>query len=101
VRPLDLLGLQIFTNPEPSHLMAVIRAWFGAAGLEMPPLSTCNSLSVILRLTLAGEGVSLLPPPSCRRSSAPGGCARFGARPAIARRACSLPIRSTCWAGAR
>ena len=36
--------------------------WFGSAGLEPQRLGTCNSLSVILRLTAAGAGVSLLPP---------------------------------------
>ena len=85
VRPADLLRLPIFTNPEPSSLMAVIRAWFGAAGIEVPPLSTCNSLSVILRLTLAGEGVSLLPTAILSRELGTGRLRALGARPAIAR----------------
>jgi DNA-binding transcriptional LysR family regulator len=61
VRPKDLAPHQIFTNPEPSNLMTLVRDWFASAGLEVPHLSTCNSLSVILRLTMAGAGVSLLP----------------------------------------
>ena len=85
VRPADLLRLPIFTNPEPSKLMAVIRAWFGAAGIEVPPLSTCNSLSVILRLTLAGEGVSLLPTAILSKELGTGRLRALGARPAIAR----------------
>jgi len=85
VRPVDLVRLPIFTNPEPSSLMAVIRAWFGAAGIEVPPLSTCNSLSVILRLTLAGEGVSLLPTAILSRELGTGRLRALGARPAIAR----------------
>ena len=85
VRPADLLRLPIFTNPEPSTLMAVIRAWFGAAGIEVPPLSTCNSLSVILRLTLAGEGVSLLPTAILSKELGTGRLRALGARPAIAR----------------
>jgi DNA-binding transcriptional LysR family regulator len=85
VRPVDLLRVPIFTNPEPSTLMAVIRAWFGAAGIEVPPLSTCNSLSVILRLTLAGEGVSLLPTAILSKELGTGRLRALGARPAIAR----------------
>ena len=85
VRPVDLLRVPIFTNPEPSKLMAVIRAWFGAAGIEVPPLSTCNSLSVILRLTLAGEGVSLLPTAILSKELGTGRLRALGARPAIAR----------------
>src|SRR5882757_5637586 len=85
VRPANLLRLPIFTNPEPSSLMAVIRAWFGAAGIEVPTLSTCNSLSVILRLTLAGEGVSLLPTAILSRELGTGRLRALGARPAIAR----------------
>src|SRR6185369_11634004 len=56
-----LLRHEIFTNPEPSNLMTLLRDWFSSAGLEVARLSTCNSLSVILRLTMAGAGVSLLP----------------------------------------
>ena len=61
VRPRDLAPHEIFTNAEPSNLMTLVRDWFATAGLEVPHLSTCNSLSVILRLTMAGAGVSLLP----------------------------------------
>jgi DNA-binding transcriptional LysR family regulator len=85
VRPVDLRRLPIFTNPEPSNLMAIIRAWFAAAGIEAPPLSTCNSLSVILRLTLAGEGVSLLPTAILSKELGTGRLRALGARPGIAR----------------
>jgi len=61
VRPEDLVGHEIFTNPEPSHLMTLVRNWFASSGLRPPRLSTCNNLSVILKLTVAGAGVSLLP----------------------------------------
>jgi len=63
IRPRDLLRHEIFTNPEPSNLIMLLRDWFATAGLEATRISTCNSLSVILRLTMAGEGVSLLPRP--------------------------------------
>lgn len=62
VEPTDLLPYQVFTQPEPSNLMALVVNWFGSAGLAPEHVSTCNDLSVIIRLTAAGEGVSLLPP---------------------------------------
>jgi DNA-binding transcriptional LysR family regulator len=61
VRPSDLIGLEIFTNPEPSNLLTLLRQWFAADGLEPTRINTCNSLSVILELTKAGAGISLLP----------------------------------------
>ena len=62
IEPRHLMPYQIFTQPEPSNLMTLVMNWFGSAGLEPQHLGTCNSLSVILRLTAAGAGVSLLPP---------------------------------------
>jgi len=62
VDPNDLMPFQILTHPEPSSLMMLVLNWFGSAGLEPRHLSTCNDLSVIIRLAAAGEGVSLLPP---------------------------------------
>jgi DNA-binding transcriptional LysR family regulator len=62
IEPKHLMQYQIFTQPEPSVLMTSVMNWFGSAGLEPERVSTCNSLSVILRLTAAGAGVSLLPP---------------------------------------
>jgi DNA-binding transcriptional LysR family regulator len=59
--PSDLAGLQILTNPPPSHLYRTIREWFSEEGLEPERLSTCNSLSVMARLAAAGLGVSVLP----------------------------------------
>lgn len=59
--PRDLLGQQIFTNPPPSHLFSVLMDWFGACGLMPPPLSSCDSVAVILSLVAAGAGISILP----------------------------------------
>ena len=73
--------------------MTLLRDWFSTAGLEVARLSTCNSLSVILRLTMAGAGVSLLPTAILPRRSGANG------------RGCSAPTSSTkrggpsmrCW----
>lgn len=59
--PADLRDLPILTNPEPSNLYSTAIDWFGQAGLEPARLSTCNSLTHMLRLAAAGVGVSLLP----------------------------------------
>ena len=83
IRPKDLAPHQIFTNPEPSNLMTLVRDWFSTAGLDVPHLSTCNSLSVILRLTLAGAGVSLLPTAILPRPRARGAFRVLRAQPKI------------------
>jgi DNA-binding transcriptional LysR family regulator len=62
LEPKHLMQFQVFTHPEPSSLMMLVLNWFGSAGLEPQHLSTCNDLSVIIRLSAAGEGISLLPP---------------------------------------
>jgi DNA-binding transcriptional LysR family regulator len=85
VRPKDLAPHEIFTNPEPSNLMTLVRDWFGTAGLEVPHLSTCNSLSVILRLTMAGAGVSLLPTAILPRRRASGALRVLHAQPKLGR----------------
>jgi DNA-binding transcriptional LysR family regulator len=85
LRPRDLLRHEIFTNPEPSNLITLLRDWFATAGLEATRLSTCNSLSVILRLTMAGEGVSLLPKPIIPRRAAKGSLRILQAQPQIGR----------------
>jgi len=61
LRPADLAGVPIITNPEPSNLYTTALAWFGRDGLEPVRLSTCNSLTHMIRLAAAGVGVSLLP----------------------------------------
>ena len=60
-RPADLARFQVFTNPEPSRLILLVRDWFTRSGIDAVRISTCNSMSVIVRLTVAGAGVSLLP----------------------------------------
>jgi DNA-binding transcriptional LysR family regulator len=61
LRPTDLLATQIVTNPSPSHLYQSILDWFATEDLRPPPVSTCNSLSIMIRLCAAGFGISVLP----------------------------------------
>jgi DNA-binding transcriptional LysR family regulator len=61
VTPAVLARHHIVTNPDGSMLMRIVKSWFGTAGLRPQRMSTCNSLSVIVRLAAAGEAVSFLP----------------------------------------
>jgi DNA-binding transcriptional LysR family regulator len=61
LKPADLAHYHVFTNPEPSKLITLVRSWFSRAGIEPSRISTCNSLSVVARLTSSGSGISLLP----------------------------------------
>ena len=83
VRPADLAPFQLFTNPEPSRLIDIIRDWFAQAGLVAPRISTCNSLSVITRLTVIGAGVSLLPTAIIKPELHSGSLRRLAVRPAV------------------
>ena len=61
LRPTDLVRTPIITNPPPSHLSKSIIDWFAGDDLRPSRISTCNSLSIIIDLTVSGFGISLLP----------------------------------------
>ncbi|MFO1350349.1 MAG: LysR family transcriptional regulator [Gammaproteobacteria bacterium] len=61
LKPADLVSQPIITNPKPSHLYTTTWEWFASAGLHPERISTCNSLTIITRLVMAGTGVSILP----------------------------------------
>jgi DNA-binding transcriptional LysR family regulator len=61
MRPGDLAGQQIVTNPSPSPNFSLVMDWFGDGGLVPTRLSTCNSIAVIVGLVAAGAGLSVLP----------------------------------------
>lgn len=83
LEPDDLARHQVFTNPEPSRLIVLVRDWFSRGGVHAPRISTCNSLSVVARLTSAGAGVSLLPTAVIRSELRSGALRRLATRPAI------------------
>ena len=82
--PADLAQQQIITNPQPSHLYTSIMQWFAALGAETERISTCNSLTILTKLTAAGSGVSLLPPSILAAELASGELCVLRTRPAIA-----------------
>jgi DNA-binding transcriptional LysR family regulator len=83
LEPGDLARHQVFTNPEPSRLIVLVRDWFSRGGVHAPRISTCNSLSVVARLTSAGAGVSLLPTAVIRSELHSGALQRLATRPPV------------------
>jgi DNA-binding transcriptional LysR family regulator len=61
LRPDDLCGLAILTNPGPSHLFRAVQDWFAAADVKPERIMTCNSLTIMARLVASGFAITLLP----------------------------------------
>ena len=60
--PEDLARVPIITLAPDSNLHDVIESWFHDKKLEPHRVDVCNSLGVVASLTIAGLGVSMLPP---------------------------------------
>lgn len=61
LKPADLAGRQIVTNPSPSPSFSLVMDWFAESGFVPTRLSTCSSISVIVGLVSAGAAISVLP----------------------------------------
>jgi DNA-binding transcriptional LysR family regulator len=61
LQPIDLQAVPILTTPRASLLHRDITEWFEAAAVEPTRISTCNSLSIMVRLATSGYGIALLP----------------------------------------
>ncbi len=61
LQPMDLENVSILTTPRASLLHRDITDWFEAAAVEPTRISTCNSLSIMVRLATSGYGIALLP----------------------------------------
>jgi DNA-binding transcriptional LysR family regulator len=59
--PADAAGLQIVTHSEPSTLHSVAKKWLRTGGFGLENFSSCNSLSLMLRLVYAGHAIATLP----------------------------------------
>jgi DNA-binding transcriptional LysR family regulator len=57
----DLCKVPILTMPNPSTIYHAITNWFAAGDVEPTHVSTCNSLTLMVRLVAAGQGVAVLP----------------------------------------
>jgi DNA-binding transcriptional LysR family regulator len=91
--PADLKDVPIITNPEPSNLYTSVLAWFGGAGLEPLRLSTCNSLTHMVRLATAAVGVSLLPTAILEPELASGALQVLEAEPPIEAHYLAMAVR--------
>jgi DNA-binding transcriptional LysR family regulator len=61
VRPTDLKGVPIITNPPPSPMYRQIIDWFAPAGLEPTRLDICTSVALVSHLVSEGAAIGLLP----------------------------------------
>ena len=61
IRPRDLRTLPILTMPNPSTIYISMTHWFSAADVEPEHVSSCNSLALMARLIVQGQGVAVLP----------------------------------------
>ena len=56
----------IITNPPSSILHGLVKEWLHLSGYEFNNFSSCNSISLILRLVQAGHVIAALPVPAMR-----------------------------------
>jgi len=70
--PSDLEAQPVITLATDSNLHEIIEQWFRHNNAEPHRIDTCNSLGVVAALTVAGLGVSLLPPGIFQREIARG-----------------------------
>ncbi len=61
IRPRDLRSLPILTMPNPSTIFIAMSHWFSSADVEPEHVSSCNSLALMARLIVQGQGVAVLP----------------------------------------
>jgi DNA-binding transcriptional LysR family regulator len=81
--PADAAGLQIVTHLDPSTLHSVVKKWLGSGGFEFDNFSSCNSLSLMLRLVQAGHAIAVLPTSIMRELIATGAICILPANPPI------------------
>ena len=92
--PAELASFPIITNPRPSHLYATVHDWFAQAGETPVRLNTCNSLSIMTRLAVAGFGVCVLPPTILSRELERGDLRLIDTKPRVAPHKMAIAYRS-------
>jgi DNA-binding transcriptional LysR family regulator len=83
LEPSDFAGRTIYSPPRPSPLSEMIVNWFAEANQKLPPVSTCNNISVIARLLANGNGMGTLPVNVIAQELQSGMLVRYRARPAL------------------
>lgn len=59
--PSEMAQIPIFTHSRGSHLHRAMARWFEEHGVRPARVHGCNSLSTMIRMTIAGLGLSVLP----------------------------------------
>ena len=75
--------LPMVTNSAPSTLNGLVQKWLRSGGFDFDGVNSCNSLSLMLRLVMAGHAIAVLPVPILRQQLATGELRCLPARPAI------------------
>jgi DNA-binding transcriptional LysR family regulator len=91
--PADLVDQPILTNPRPSNLFDSITGWFAPLGRQPERLQTCNSLTIMARLAMAGVGVTLLPVAILHDELTDGSLVALQTSPAIAAHPLAVAFR--------
>ena len=84
IRPVDLRTLPIYTMPSPSTIYLQMARWFAAADVEPEHVNSCNSLALLARLVVEGQGVAVLPTELVRAEIASGAIRALTTRPTVA-----------------
>ena len=75
--------LPMVTNSPPSTLNGLVQKWLRSGGFDFDGVNSCNSLSLMLRLVMAGHAIAVLPVPILRQQLATGELRCLPAKPAI------------------
>lgn len=84
LRPRDLRKLPIFTMPNPSTIFISMTHWFNSADVEPEHVSSCNSLALMARLIVEGQGVAVLPTALMRSEIDSGAIRLLPTKPGVA-----------------
>ena len=84
IRPADLRMLPIYTMPSPSTIYLQMARWFAAADVEPEHVNSCNSLALLARLVVEGQGVAVLPTELVRAEIASGAIRALTTHPTVA-----------------
>lgn len=83
IRPRDLRTQPIYTMPNPSTIYLSMAHWFSTADVEPEHVNSCNSLALLARLVVEGQGVAVLPTELMRAHIDSGAVRVLTARPAV------------------
>lgn len=84
IRPRDLRAVPIYTMPNPSTIYLSMAQWFSAADVEPEHVNSCNSLALLARLVVEGQGVAVLPTELMRAEIDSGAIRLLATWPAVA-----------------